>query len=245
MTPRPKQPLRSPEPATAPTTEPATPAAKRLNLSDSATTTGTAATGPADRIAAADHDLPMRIRSALLGQTTFGGGETTVTSASAPARQAQPSPPRRARILIADDERRIRLALRSCLEAEGYHVLEAADGIEAMASIIRFAPDLMILDLAMPTLDGMRTLHKLQGVHGQLKPRVIVLTAFGSGPAMLKAIGLGASMFLEKPTDPETLRRAVTQVLSQAPPEEDESAGVPIDWSEEMHRGDDEGDEIQ
>ena len=182
-------------------------------------------------------DLPAQIRSALVG-------DPIVTSASAPARQVQPSPPRRARILIADDEPRIRLALRSCLEAEGYRVDEAVDGYEALDSIIRSSPDVMILDLAMPNLDGMRTLTRLQGVHGQLKPRVIVLTAWGSEPAMLKVIGLGADLYLEKPIDPETLRRSVAVVLSNAPVQQ-EANGVPIDWSEPLKTHEDTGGDVQ
>jgi CheY-like chemotaxis protein len=174
-------------------------------------------------------DLSIKIRSALLGKPS-------VTSASAPARQAQPSLPRRVRILIADDERRIRLALRSCLEAEGYIVDEAEDGLQALDLIIRSSPDVMILDLAMPNLDGMRTLSQLQGVHGQLKPHVIVLTAWGSGLAMMKAIGLGADLYLEKPLDPETLRRAVASVLKTPPTTE----GVPIDWTEELSHDDED-----
>jgi two-component system response regulator (stage 0 sporulation protein F) len=158
---------------------------------------------------------------------------TVVTSASAPARQAQPSLPRRARILIADDEPRIRLALRSCLEAECYDVEEAADGLEALDMVVQHAPDLLILDLAMPNLDGMRTLTELTNLHGQLKPAVIVLTAWGSEPAMLKVIGLGADLYLEKPLDPETLRRAVATVL-QKDKTQVEVAGIPIDWSEEL-----------
>jgi len=160
--------------------------------------------------------------------------QAVVTSASAPARQEQPSPPRRARILIADDEPRIRLALRSCLEAEGYEIEEACDGIEALDAIVRCSPDLMILDLAMPNLDGMRTLSQLEGLHGQLKPRVIVLTAWGSEPAMLKVIGLGADLYLEKPLAPETLRRAVAEVLGRCTTET-EANGVPIDWSDELN----------
>jgi DNA-binding response OmpR family regulator len=172
-------------------------------------------------------DLPTQIHAALVG-------EPTVTSASAPARQVQPSLSRRAHILIADDEQRIRLALRSCLEAEGYRVQEAADGVEALDCIVRCPPDLMILDLAMPNLDGMRTLSQLQSVHGQLKPKVIVLTAWGSEPAMLKVIGLGADLYLEKPLDPETLRRAVKVVLSQRPEMTEAAEGVPVDWSEPL-----------
>ena len=135
---------------------------------------------------------------------------------------------RRARILVADDEPRIRLALRACLETEGYEVLEAADGIEALDAIIHAAPDVMILDIAMPNLDGVRAIEALQGVHGQLKPRIIVLTAWGSGPVMLRTIGRGASLFLEKPIVPEMLRQAIKVVLSETEQEQ----GIPIDWSE-------------
>ncbi len=132
------------------------------------------------------------------------------------------------------------MALRSCLEAEGYEVDEAADGAQALDMIVKYSPDLMILDLAMPTLDGMRTLAKLEGVHGQLKPRVIVLTAWGSEPAMLKAIGLGAELYLEKPLDPETLRRAVMEVLDRSTMTMTQSVeGIPIDWSEELISEDD------
>jgi len=179
---------------------------------------------------------PPRIDQA--GQADETDCVTVVTSASAPARQAQPSLPRRARILIADDEPRIRLALRSCLEAEGYDVEEAADGLQALDAIVEHAPDLMLLDLAMPNMDGVRTLTELSMLHGQLKPAVIVLTAWGSEPAMLKVIGLGADLYLEKPLDPETLRRAVAVVLQRQQTQEQETEGVRIDWSEQLNNED-------
>ena len=136
-----------------------------------------------------------------------------------------------ARILVADDERRIRLAIRCCLEAEGYTVFEASDGTQALDVILRHAPDLMILDLAMPNLDGMRTLRELQRVHGQLKPKVVMLTAFGSMPAAASAIGLGAAAFVEKPLVPETLRQLVARVLAEPPDADpDQEKGIPIEW---------------
>ena len=143
-----------------------------------------------------------------------------------------------ARILVADDEPRIRLALRTCLESDGYDVLEAADGLEALEVIIHGAPDVMILDLAMPNLDGLRALDAIKGVHGQLKPRVIILTAWGSGPAVLRTMGAGASLFLEKPIVPETLLAAVRSVLAE--PRDDEGAGIPIDWSVLLREEDDQ-----
>ena len=149
-------------------------------------------------------------------------------------------PGRRARVLVADDEPRIRLALRACLESRGYEVDEAADGLEALDVIVRRAPDVMVLDLAMPNLDGMRALRELEPLHGQLKPRVVVLTAWGSVPAALQAIGLGASSFIEKPLVPSALIRAVELALAESKGHEPtehgtgdgtrDEGGVPIDW---------------
>lgn len=137
-------------------------------------------------------------------------------------------------MLIADDEPRIRLALRACLEAEGYDVAEASDGYEALEQIIQWAPDVMVLDIAMPRLDGMRTLGELEGVHGQLKPRIIVLTAFGSPPAVFRALGLGASVFLEKPLSPEALRQAVARVMEEPwGGDFDEGMGLAVDWEQD------------
>ena len=135
------------------------------------------------------------------------------------------------RILVVDDEPRIRLALRSCLEDGGYEVLEAFDGLDALDHIITNAPDLMIIDLAMPTMGGIKTLEHLHGLHGQLKPRVIVLTAWASFPSAMQTIALGASLFIPKPVLPDQLREAVEKVL-QEPAEVDH--GVPIDWSESL-----------
>src|SRR4051812_33426884 len=85
----------------------------------------------------------------------------------------------RGRILIVDDEARIRLSLRSCLEAEGYEVDEAADGVGALRAIGEIKPDLVLLDLAMPRLDGMGMLREWRArfAEKQSMPRVIVLTA--------------------------------------------------------------------
>jgi DNA-binding response OmpR family regulator len=107
-------------------------------------------------------------------------------------------------------------------------VYEAEDGDSALSEIIQHAPDLLILDLAMPVLDGMRTLGMLEGVHGQLKPKVIVLTAWGSMPAAMRAIALGAAVFLEKPVLPETLRNVVARVLEQPA----DQGGVGLGWDQ-------------
>jgi DNA-binding NtrC family response regulator len=116
-------------------------------------------------------------------------------------------------ILIADDEGGIRLMLRTTLASDGYQVLEASNGREALDQIRASHPDLLVLDLNMPVMDGMALLEQLKKVDP--RPRVIVLTAYGSVSAAVKATRLGALDFLEKPITPADLRQAVKSVLNE------------------------------
>lgn len=118
------------------------------------------------------------------------------------------------RILITDDEPNIRLMLRTALESEGYDIDQAANGQDAMDMITSQPYDLMLLDLNMPVLDGMRVLEQLKDVPGDQKPRVVVLTAYGSIPAAVRATRLGAMDLIEKPIAPEDLRKLVGEALS-------------------------------
>jgi DNA-binding response OmpR family regulator len=121
-------------------------------------------------------------------------------------------------ILIADDETNIRLMLRTTLETSGYQVCEAVDGLDALRFIDRQTPDLMILDLSMPEIDGLAVLQQLKGVRPEKKPRVIVLTAYGSVATAVKATRLGAMDFLEKPVSPDEVRESVAAVLAESLP---------------------------
>ncbi|CAN5465761.1 hypothetical protein BH10PLA1_BH10PLA1_06540 [soil metagenome] len=122
---------------------------------------------------------------------------------------------RNANILIVDDESNIRLMLRTVLETDGYHVTEASNGEEALDAMANGAFDVMILDLNMPILDGMSVLEEMQSNPPALRPRVIVLTAFGSIAAAVRATRLGALDFMEKPITPDDLRLTVAAVLSE------------------------------
>jgi CheY-like chemotaxis protein len=122
------------------------------------------------------------------------------------------------RVLIVDDEPNIRLMLRTALGSEGYTIIEATNGREALDQIEREQPDVMILDLSMPQLDGMGVLRAMQevpshGAHGW--PRTIVLTAYGSVPAAVQAIRLGALDFVEKPVSPDEIRTSVAAALKE------------------------------
>ena len=127
-------------------------------------------------------------------------------------------------ILIADDEGGIRLMLRTTLESDGYQVLEAANGRDALQTIRDRHPDLVVLDLNMPVMDGMALLEQLKTV--EHRPQVIILTAYGSVSAAVRATRLGAVDFLEKPITPADLRQAVKSVLNE--PELDSPPNVEV-----------------
>jgi DNA-binding response OmpR family regulator len=103
--------------------------------------------------------------------------------------------------------------VRSCPEAEGYGVREAANGREALDATARWSPDLVLLDLAMPVLDGMTTLKELHERLGDDMPRVVIVTTHGSVKAAIEAMRLGADDFLEKPFLPTELRMSVASAL--------------------------------
>ena len=111
------------------------------------------------------------------------------------------------KILIVDDEERIRTILAAILNAEGYQVEAAADGIEALERGEAFRPDVLIVDLQMPRMDGIETI-------GRFKERVphaaaIILTAHGSIQSAVQAIKSGAYDYLTKPFDNDQLLMVV------------------------------------
>jgi DNA-binding response OmpR family regulator len=119
-----------------------------------------------------------------------------------------------ASILVTDDETNIRMMLRTALESEGYNVREASNGRQALDAMQKSTPDLVVLDLNMPELDGMAVLEQMKQLVGH-RPRVVVLTAYGSIPTAVKATRLGASDFIEKPITPADLRQTVRSVLNE------------------------------
>lgn len=121
-------------------------------------------------------------------------------------------------ILIVDDESNIRTSVRLCLEEAGYVVRQACNGGEALEQIAKESPDLMLLDLAMPVIDGMTVLAEMHSQWAHYPTRVIVITAHGSVKTAIQAIRLGASDFLEKPFSPEDLRLSIASVLKEDRP---------------------------
>jgi DNA-binding response OmpR family regulator len=121
-----------------------------------------------------------------------------------------------ARVLIVDDEPDILLMLRVNLSAEGYDTILAADGEKALERISEDAPDLVLLDVMMPVMDGWGVLNALKN-NGQHAPPVIVVSAKSSDRDIAAALTLGAVAFITKPFDPHSLIDEVDHVLSSTP----------------------------
>jgi DNA-binding NtrC family response regulator len=115
--------------------------------------------------------------------------------------------------MIVDDEPNIRLTARAVLEADGYQVVEAGDGEEAVERLRREPVDLILLDLRMPLLGGLETLRHLREV-GDDTP-VVVVTAHGGVSDAVAAMKLGAVDFVEKPMTPEALRGVVSEAVGR------------------------------
>lgn len=144
---------------------------------------------------------------------------------------------RQTTILIADDEATIRANLRLLLESEGYHVVEAADGIQASRALEEQTVALVLLDLKMPGRSGLDILRDHQD---QLEDMpVIVITAMGGSSAPIEAMRLGAYDYITKPFDLDevlfTVKRALTQsaLVAQVQALSAESDGEAVGLPEE------------
>ncbi len=108
-------------------------------------------------------------------------------------------------VLVVDDEPQVVWMLRFSLEAEGYRTLEARDGAAALEEIRRHRPDLVLLDVMMPVMDGWSVLRELQGLPEAERPQVVVVSARASLRDRVKAAELGAAAFVAKPFNVEDL----------------------------------------
>ena len=122
---------------------------------------------------------------------------------------------RPATILVVDDSKTIRRILRRDLESFGYQVGEAPDGEVALAMCRVAKPDLVLLDVDMPVLDGIQTLEQMQADRDLSGLPVLFLTARTGGDEAARGLELGAQDYLRKPCDPAELLARVGAVLRQ------------------------------
>ena len=127
-------------------------------------------------------------------------------------------------MLIVDDEPMVRDVLSRYLRGEGFAVDTAGDGEEAMSAVRRAPPDLVLLDLMLPKIDGLEVLRRIREL-GQ--PGVILLTAKGEETDRVVGLELGADDYVTKPFSPREVVARVRAVLRRgAPPARPEPAGV-------------------
>jgi DNA-binding response OmpR family regulator len=109
------------------------------------------------------------------------------------------------RVLVVDDEPQVVWVLQLALDAEGYEVLTARNGVEAMAQIAAGHPELMVLDVMMPRMDGWSVMRELAKLPVEQRPRVVMVTALASGRDRATAAELGVDAYLPKPFDMDHL----------------------------------------
>lgn len=127
-------------------------------------------------------------------------------------------------VLVVDDEREIRSSLRGVLEDEGLRVLEAEDGSQALALLRSDDPELVLLDVWMPEIDGIEVLRQLQELPN--RPQVVMITGHGNIETAVQATKLGAFDFIEKPFSIEALLHTINRALEDRAREVG-SVGVP------------------
>jgi DNA-binding NtrC family response regulator len=104
-----------------------------------------------------------------------------------------------AQVLVVDDDQAIRETLKEILQYESYEVLEASDGQATLQQLKKGAPDVMLLDIKMPRMDGMEVLEKAREMHPRLP--IIMITGHGTIETAVDAVKKGAFDFLSKPPD--------------------------------------------
>lgn len=126
-------------------------------------------------------------------------------------------------ILVVDDEDEIRQSLRGVLSDEGFAVLEAGDGRRALEMVRAEPPDLVVLDVWLPEIDGIALLEQIKALHPRLP--VVIICGHANIEAAVRATRLGASDFIEKPFSIEALLGSIERALGVIA----DAAGVGVD----------------
>ncbi|NPC94472.1 response regulator [Bacillus sp. WMMC1349] len=115
------------------------------------------------------------------------------------------------KILIVDDQYGIRVLLNEVFNKEGYNTFQAANGLQALDIVERERPDLVLLDMKIPGMDGIEILKRMKVIDDQI--RVIIMTAYGELDMIQESKELGALTHFAKPFDIDEIREAVKVYL--------------------------------
>ncbi|MFC5793758.1 response regulator [Thalassorhabdus alkalitolerans] len=115
------------------------------------------------------------------------------------------------KILIVDDQYGIRVLLKEILHKDGYEVFQAANGMQALELAEKEKPDLVLLDMKIPGMDGIEILRRLKEKDQSI--RVVMMTAYGELSMIQDAKSLGALTHIANPFDIEELRESIKEYL--------------------------------
>lgn len=125
------------------------------------------------------------------------------------------------KVLVVDDEPDVLLLCRVNLEFEGYEVVEASDGQQAMEKVGEHRPDVILLDVMMPRMDGWQVLSALKADESLRDIPVVMLTAKVQDADQIRGWSAGVAEYITKPFSPLSLSQVIRDVLDNDPEEED------------------------
>jgi two-component system cell cycle response regulator DivK len=122
----------------------------------------------------------------------------------------------RPRVLVVDDDPEIRALYAWCLRASGWTVGEADDGLEALEAVCGFAPDAVIMDVGLPSVNGLEVVRRLRADAETAQVRVVACT--GESGHEAEAIESGCDAFVRKPCGPDDLRELLEELVFDRSP---------------------------
>lgn len=122
----------------------------------------------------------------------------------------------RGRVLVVDDSETIRRLIGMNLELEGFDVVTAADGEEALERVREVAPDAMTIDVAMPRRDGYDTVRTMRADPETRDLKIVMVSACAQDEDIRRGLEAGADVYLTKPFDPDELVRTVRDLITPA-----------------------------
>lgn len=141
--------------------------------------------------------------------------EEQTAAFSAPAPGAEPAKPLRPRVLLADDQDELLMLMKAMVEAAGFDVSIASDGVEAMKVVFETHPDIIVLDYSMPRKDGLQLAQELKNNPLFAHIPIIICTAYSEKQTKLKGLSMGIDDYLIKPVDTDELVARIRMILKR------------------------------
>jgi CheY-like chemotaxis protein len=116
-------------------------------------------------------------------------------------------------VLVVDDFDDTRLLLRTWLERRGFRVVEAADGVQAITQAETESPDLIIMDIQMPQLDGLSATRRIRGVKSLNSIPIVAVSAYGADQFREQALAAGCDEYVSTPFEPATLEGIIRSLV--------------------------------